>query len=447
MVRIALVVLDTLRKESFDRHFDWVPGLRFEQAWSHSSWTVPAHGALFTGSYPRETGVYAKSQRLDYEQPVLAERLSAHGFSTRAFSANAFVAPPFDFDRGFDTFETTWRGQRHDERIFDWGDFISRTRDKGPSRYLNALYECVVSDVETIPSLKNGLYMKARDWGIDSLGGANDGASAALQFIRSTEFDDEEFFYLNLMEAHSPYKPPETFRTVDPQVTPGIQGTIENEEGLESAGIEQAYEDSAEYLSHAYRDIFEELAADFDYVITMSDHGESFGTDGVWGHCHGIHPELVHVPLCLYQGTDEKRSCAATVGVVDVYETIVEIAGISSTRRHGEPLHEDPTSRPQLIERFGLLPGHIRNLRSAGFEESEIERYDAELSGIALPNDGYGWETRNGFETEGTLEDEAALRDRLADLTGALDDRGTETAEESEVDDSVKRRLERLGYR
>lgn len=54
---IALIVLDTLRKDSFDEHFDWLPGRRFENAWAPSHWTVPVHASLFTGHYPSEVGV------------------------------------------------------------------------------------------------------------------------------------------------------------------------------------------------------------------------------------------------------------------------------------------------------------------------------------------------------------------------------------------------------
>lgn len=72
-MNVAVVVLDTLRKDAFDRHFEWLPGLQFDNAWSSSHWTVPAHGSMFTGKYPSETGVHAKNVLLDCEQPVLAE--------------------------------------------------------------------------------------------------------------------------------------------------------------------------------------------------------------------------------------------------------------------------------------------------------------------------------------------------------------------------------------
>jgi arylsulfatase A-like enzyme len=92
MTRVALIVLDTLRKDAFDQYLSWLPGRRFEQAWSTAKWTMPAHASLFTGKYPSEVGVNAKSEGLDCSEPVLAEVLSDVGYTTHAFSANLMVS-------------------------------------------------------------------------------------------------------------------------------------------------------------------------------------------------------------------------------------------------------------------------------------------------------------------------------------------------------------------
>lgn len=84
MTNIALVVLDTLRYDSFEDYFDWLPGTRFDNAWSTSHWTVPVHASLFTGKYASEVGIYAGAQTFDCEEPLLAERLSKAGYMTRA---------------------------------------------------------------------------------------------------------------------------------------------------------------------------------------------------------------------------------------------------------------------------------------------------------------------------------------------------------------------------
>jgi arylsulfatase len=100
MPRIALVVLDTLRKDAFDEHFEWLPGRRFENAWSTSHYTVPVHGSMFTGQYPSESGVHAKSELFDYPDPVLPELLVRNGYTTRALHTNPLLEAS-EFDRGF----------------------------------------------------------------------------------------------------------------------------------------------------------------------------------------------------------------------------------------------------------------------------------------------------------------------------------------------------------
>lgn len=53
---VALVVLDTLRKDTFDRHFKWLPGVNFEDAYAPADFTTPVDGSMFTGLYPSEHG-------------------------------------------------------------------------------------------------------------------------------------------------------------------------------------------------------------------------------------------------------------------------------------------------------------------------------------------------------------------------------------------------------
>lgn len=102
---IAVVVLDTLRKDAFDEYFDWLHGRRFENAWSPSHWTTPVHAWMHTGRYSNETGVYADRQQFDCEYTSLAEDLQAAEYQTRYLSCNVNVTPYFGFDRRFDEFE------------------------------------------------------------------------------------------------------------------------------------------------------------------------------------------------------------------------------------------------------------------------------------------------------------------------------------------------------
>jgi hypothetical protein len=106
MNSIAPVLFDSLRKDAFDGHFDWLPGTVFENAWSTSGWTVPAHGTLFTGLYPSESGVYPKAEILNTEKKVLADGVvdseGAYAWESRAGMQTDDDIDPGDAEKQID---------------------------------------------------------------------------------------------------------------------------------------------------------------------------------------------------------------------------------------------------------------------------------------------------------------------------------------------------------
>ncbi|WP_458206778.1 sulfatase-like hydrolase/transferase [Haladaptatus sp. NG-SE-30] len=436
MTNVALVVLDTLRKDAFDRHFDWLPGRRFDRAYSTSNWTVPAHASLFTGQYASEVGVHAKNMYFDCETPALAEQLHDAGYTTRAFSANTNVSGHFDFDRGFDSFDAP-KGIEHlnDDDQFDWREFNRSTGSEGVEKYLKALVACLRDDSATIPSLMTGLNLIRKGGNPTEYGGAAD----ALDLIRETQFGDQEFLFLNLMEAHEPYRVPPEYQTVDePDLTDSVGdisiGEVDGEQTI------QAYKDCSRYLSDIYRKIFDRLEAKFDYVITLSDHGELLGEYDAWGHEHGVYPELTHVPLII-SGDGLSGSSSNAVSLLDVHRTIQAMAGIDG-RSRGRNLLENPSGEEFLAEYRGLTSWSESKLRENGYER-EAETYDRKLYGYVARRDYYGYETVDGIESVGS-EDVPDVTDRIQRLQDDLDTRDVER--NNDVPDEIKDRLEDLGY-
>lgn len=446
MSNIALVVLDTLRKDSFDEQFDWLPGIRFENAWSTSGWTVPVHGSLFGGRYPSEMGVYAKTTSLDCEQPVLAERLSEAGYTTRGFSANANIADVFQFTRGFDEFQHSWRGTRRNPDVLDWAAFISETDGEGSARFFRAVKRCFTEEVDTFKSLKLGLQMKARDLGIEHIAGADDGAREALKLIRETNFGDREFFFMNLMEAHGPYNPPQDYRTTDCDVNPDFDNTV-GDPPEDTEGVRQAYEDCVRYLSDIYEEIHGELAKDFDYIITIADHGEMFGEYSVWGHNYAIAPELVHVPLSIYRSEDERTVKHETVSLLSVYRTVLDCAGLQATDpdARGSNLLDGTESERYLVERHGLRTERLNKLQNKGYDPEVIEQYDVKLRGGVMSG-YYGWESRDGFHTSGDSGTTGEARACIDQLSSTLDSAEVSLSDDKDLPEDVTDRLEDLGY-
>ena len=82
---VAVVVLDTMRKETFDGNFSWLRsrGVPFDNAWSTSHWTIPAHASLFTGLYASEAGTHAKNRTLLSTEHNLSGHLSEAGYISR----------------------------------------------------------------------------------------------------------------------------------------------------------------------------------------------------------------------------------------------------------------------------------------------------------------------------------------------------------------------------
>lgn len=439
MPSVALVVFDTLRNDAFERYFDWLPGLRFTNAWSPSHWTTPVHGSLFTGTYPSEHGVHAKSQRFDTSLQVLTEVLRESGFTTRAFSSNPRVSRAFGFDRGFDEFDGGVKLGHLRPEVFDWGAFIEETRDAGPSRYLDAVRRCIVGDCDTVASLKQGIGMK-----LDELGYlySDSGGTEALHTIRRTEFGEDEFFYLNLMESHAPYYEIPDEHCTDPDADiPRSLGFRETMTGIDAKPVRTAYDDAANYLSTLYRDVFEELTSNFEYVISVSDHGEMLGEHGVWGHEWGLYPQLTHVPLVVSDGTGQRRECDEMVSLLDVHRTVLDIAGIDAPSRGCSLLEDDIPPHETLTEYHGVTTQRIRSLDSDGFD---VEPFDVQLRGIALPPSYYGHETPEGWRGD---ESDSGLdaRDRLETAVESLDICDPAGGDD-ELDENVVQRLRDLGY-
>ena len=72
---------------------------RFDQAISVSSWTLPAHEAIFTGAYPSIDG-----GRVEARETTIAEIFASAGYDTFGISGGPFVDSAFGFQQGFNSY-------------------------------------------------------------------------------------------------------------------------------------------------------------------------------------------------------------------------------------------------------------------------------------------------------------------------------------------------------
>jgi len=444
---VALVVLDTLRADQFKQHFDWMPGETVDHAWSTSHWTVPAHASLFTGQYAGRLGVHSLNPRLHEGVPTLAEQLRSNGYETTGFSCNPHLSPEFGFTRGFNDLRRNWVGRRLDSDIYPWGEFVSNKRFDGPLRYPEALYRLFTSEHSVGKSLSDGIQRKLNHTSLELPNRYQDhGAQAVLSDVRSRDWDDDRpsFYFANLMEAHIPYNPPVEYRTDGVDNGGYSFATLIEREEFDPEITRQAYDDCARYLSDVYREIFSELRSQFDYVITVSDHGEHLGEDDMWGHNFGVAPPLTNIPLHV-AGERDVAIEDAPASLLDVHATVLELADCDADTRGTtlfEPRENDADKR-RLVEYHGICnePTYER-LRNAGVNEETVSTYDSRFCGIALPDGYYGYETPDGFKHQGTTN-----RDAEAELAVLKQEVPmTRLGGEGGYSDEMTSQLEALGY-
>lgn len=442
MTRVALIVLDTLRKDAFDQYFSWLPGRRFEQAWSTAKWTMPAHASLFTGKYASEAGVNAKSEGLDCSELVLAEHFSDAGYTTHAFSANLMVSPVFEFDRGFDYFEGTWRVNTNSKGISGWQELLHNGYS-GIIKYTTLLKRAPAGYYRILPSIKAGLRKRLANWPIDPfLGGIaqNDGAATFLASLQRGRYNDADFLFVNLMEAHAPYSPPEPYRDIDAPYDE-VAATLTTSEP-DRQTVRDAYDNSVHYLADQYQRIFAELTERFEYVITLSDHGELFGEYGSWRHLHGVYPQLTHIPLVI-SGNRLSGGCQKAVSLLDVHQTLLDLLDLDGDSR-GQNLLDGIEDRSYLVEYEGLRSARLERM----FEEYPtrlVNLYDQPLRGLAGPDTYYGYETLDGWSESGSpVPDEPETQ--LQEITKSIGSQATTQQPTVAVSAEVQARLEELGY-
>ena len=435
MTSVALIVLDTLRQDAFAENFNWLPGARFEQCYSTSHWTVPAHASLFTGRYASEVGTYAKSSHLQDGYPTLGELTVDR--KSRFYSANPQMAYHEGWTTNFDEVMSPWEVKHPDScHLVDWDDFAVNCDKEGLPRYLEAVKAAARHDGPTLRSLWKGYKASIHDHtDVD-----DSGAVAILDRIRNADVEDDEFIFLNLMEAHGPYDPPAEYRSVEADVNPVFADKWSND-APDPDVARRAYEDAVDYLSDIYREIFAELESAYDVVVTVSDHGELLGEHGHWNHVHGVYPELTHVPLVISGVDVPAENTEKVVNLLDVHQTVAELLGVSDeSQGRGESLLEPVSDKPRYTEFHGLPTWINGQLQRTGVSDV-YDRYNEPLFGVCLPDGSYGYQSVDGDRGD---VPEKQLDRQIRSHTNTVP---TDFSRSSmEVDDSIREQLEDLGY-
>jgi arylsulfatase A-like enzyme len=504
---VVLISLDTLRPDRLScyggepgltPHLDALAaeGLRFTQASSTSSYTLPSHGSLLTGQYPAFHGAVDIDDRLLPERsPFLARQLADAGWVTAAFTGGGYVSPEYGFAEGFDRYSSNdpvWaldglRGRQLLETV-SW----ERAPVQLPllRRYATPMIaEWIGEQQEGVPFflflhtyiVHN--YAPERRW-IERRGLLQaDGTEAPFNHQERARFNAGEY-----------------------GGGPGGAGGATATGAGDAAAMRERIR--ADYLP--YYDATIGMADEFvgavlgaleaaglssrTLVVVTSDHGEEFGEHCFFGHGETLFEGNTRVPLIvrLPAGTAEALGGRAPdaggpvvvespISLVDLAPWILRICGVEPDTRMSvrAPLGPDslaPPARSQLfIELDTRVTGRLSAVRDGGLklhaqlegEGRDLQEGEALLYDLAADPD----ETRNllagtgaattaagdcgtasaaGAAAPGSADHLARLQDllrRMHALAEAVHPRGSkEPLDIDSLDPQTRENLEQLGY-
>jgi arylsulfatase A-like enzyme len=456
-------------------------GTLFTDAITTAPWTLPSHASLFTGQYTSDHRTHAGTKRFDPDTSPLAERLSAAGYRTVAFSNNSWVSPEFGFDRGFDDFYPGW------ELLDGGGDLTDAMRNyrKRPDQIRAVLRALTLWNAPA--TIANALYAryvrKEYDYGARL-------TNWRIERWLSRRWDrtDPFFMFVNYLEPHLEYGPPRKFRyeylpegmsreELD-QIEQDAWGYLTGDVAMtdrDFEGLEALYDAELHYLDHRlgrlYEFLSDEKLLDETMIVIVGDHGENVGEHDLMDHQYCLYDTLLRVPLVIRPpGGSERGGCvAAPVEVRDLFPTILNAADaeVPTTEsisdnvlsNGGSAQSATDLDRKHAIAEYLTPQPSIESLRErTGASAADVTPYDRGLRCIRTDRwkyiegtDGHRelfdvasdpWERRDvADENPGVVRDlEAILQAERGSFHAVDGDRP------AEMDEAAKRRLEDLGY-
>jgi arylsulfatase len=410
---VILISIDTLRADHlscYGYERDTTPeicaffadGTRFENAYSQSSWTAPAHASIFTGLLPAQHGVtYGPLIPTLAGHPTIFQLFREQGYFTAALYGGGYVNPVL------------------------------------PSSHL---------DFKRVIELRHDLGKQLED------------------VLRSNSEARPFFLFLHGYDVHTPYAPKENYfvesrpeidrlsrenryckyqdaadrsRYLDPESIPSDRSTQKYIESLYDSEILEVDRS----LGSLFRHLRSRGLLDQTILILTSDHGEEFWEHGSCEHVKTVYNELLHVPLFVRvpggMGRVESTPVAANV---DILPTVVEALGWPALKSiDGESLFR-PGPRDIFSEaQFHYDSQHLRRYSVVRGNEKLI--YDANADARAL----FDLEADPGEQQPRTAGG-AAERSLLDTLTKYIERGAPVVQHDGALDPQTLEQLKQLGY-
>lgn len=460
---VLFLVLDSLRTDrasAYGHDRPTTPTLerladdatRYTNAYTAAPWTLPSHCSMFTGLFPTEHGItnaFADaSPRLQPSTTTLAEGLATRGYATAGYSNNPWVGSLSGLDRGFEEF-VEW-----DLRIGrSTSDVSIHTRsDRALSRVHTLLGQAARQPVFLLkrPFFTRRLVGRAVRW-----------------VTRAADSDAPTFTFLNLMEAHSPYFPPDdAFRGLDLRGPSVLEPRVLNTKLLayilgrrsltreERDRVRAYYDASVRFQDGQVRRILEALdrvgSLDDTLVVVCSDHGKTLGEYDRGGTPPHYAREInVNVPLLVKEpGQREGSVVDVPVELPALYRLVLQASDPDASSDQLARRREESSTGPPVAFVEDYLPhtGRSRPERITRWRMVVGREYKLLTNDTG---DEYFFDVSDSRDRLVDAPDERILdvyRDALDRRSGQMARAERDDVEDDDLDRTVKSQLHDLGY-
>jgi arylsulfatase len=322
-------------------------GVAFETAIAPGPQTFSSMPAVFTGQfrpaedldgYPGETHWQRRLAAIDAHLDrfgSLAHHLSRRGYDTAGISPNPWTSTASGFDRGFD-------------------QFLDRSKADGDGRLRRLLDRLPRIDPEN----------RAVELVIELLTGSSffsqwDSLYDDLLATRA-ELSEPYFLWVFLLDTHFPFVAARKHREEQSLAASALatyrseaamRGETETMSPAVRGAARRGYRDTIRAVDDFLETFTDDFADDDPTILLHSDHGESFGEHGNYGHKHrAVYEENVHVPYLVWNADWETGpeftlpNCVERpVSLASIHDHVIEIAdtGVPELSRDaaaGEPV-------------------------------------------------------------------------------------------------------------
>jgi len=329
-------------------------GIVFERAISQVPLTWPSHAAILTGLYPFQNGVQDfTAQPLEPRFRSVAQAFQQHGYATGAVVSAFVLDRSWGLARGFDFYDDAF----------------------SPEQFLHR-------DLGLVDRRAGESVTRALGW---------------LQKKPRRPF----FFWLHLYDPHSPYDPPEPYR---------------------SQYRSHPYDGEIAYADHELARLIAWLKRnqlyDRSLIVFLSDHGESLGEHGEQEHGFFTYNATVHIPLIV-------KPPAGSGFRPGRVTRPVETTAVASTLLRSAGLHD------QIEKQIG----------SSGLFVSATETEGEAYSETFYPFSSFGWSPLHALETS-RYHYVDAPEPELYDLAADPDEKNNVAAQQPAAVAVLKQKLE-----